>query len=66
MRRRHTVVGHLGYRMKHLADLVELVARGRLDVSGSVSAILPLEEAAEGVRCLREHEGDPIRILLRP
>ncbi|WP_432850421.1 zinc-binding dehydrogenase [Amycolatopsis sp. CA-161197] len=66
VRRRHTVVGHLGYRMKHLADLVELVARGRLDVSGSVSAILPLEEAAEGVRRLREHEGDPIRILLRP
>ncbi|WP_239154129.1 zinc-binding dehydrogenase [Amycolatopsis sp. FDAARGOS 1241] len=66
VRGRHTVVGHLGYRMSHLVDLVELVARGRLDVSGSISAVLPLEEAADGVRRLREHEGNPIRVLLKP
>lgn len=64
--RRHTVVGHTGYRMKHLQDLVELTSRGRLDISGSVSAVLPLEEVHEGVRRLREHDGNPIRILLRP
>jgi D-arabinose 1-dehydrogenase-like Zn-dependent alcohol dehydrogenase len=66
VRNRRTVIGHTGYRMRHLEDLVELIARGRLDVSGSVSAILPLEEVAEGVRRLREHKGNPIRILLRP
>jgi D-arabinose 1-dehydrogenase-like Zn-dependent alcohol dehydrogenase len=64
--RRRTVLGHTGYRMRHLRELVELVARGRLDVSGSVSEVLPLEDVAEGVRRLREHEGNPIRILLRP
>ncbi|MCA1188012.1 MULTISPECIES: zinc-binding dehydrogenase [unclassified Saccharopolyspora] len=66
VRNRHTVIGHTGYRMRHLEDLVELTDRGRLDVSGSVSAVLPLDEVAEGIRRLREHEGDPIRILLRP
>ncbi|WP_245633913.1 zinc-binding dehydrogenase [Amycolatopsis jejuensis] len=66
VRNRHTVVGHTGYRMRHLEELVKLVDLGRLDVSGSVSAVLPLEEAEEGVRRLRDHDGNPIRILLRP
>jgi 2-desacetyl-2-hydroxyethyl bacteriochlorophyllide A dehydrogenase len=64
--RQHTVTGHLGYKMRHLADLVELVSRGRLDLSASVSAVLPLEEFEEGIRRLREHDGYPIRVLLQP
>ncbi|MEV7043746.1 zinc-binding dehydrogenase [Amycolatopsis sp. NPDC051061] len=66
VRYRHTVIGHTGYRVRHLEECVELVSRGRLDVSGSLSAVLPLEDVAEGVRRLREHEGNPIRIVLRP
>lgn len=66
VRNRHSVIGHTGYRMSHLEDLVELTDRGRLDVSGSVTAVLPLDEVAEGVRRLREHDGAPIRILLAP
>ncbi|MEK8172312.1 zinc-binding dehydrogenase [Streptomyces sp. M19] len=66
VRQRQSVIGHTGYRMDHIEDLVELASRGRLDVSGSVSAVLPLEEVNEGVRRLREHEGNPIRVLLRP
>ncbi|WP_232240854.1 alcohol dehydrogenase catalytic domain-containing protein [Kutzneria sp. 744] len=64
--RRHAVIGHLGYKMKHLSDLVELVSRGRLDLSASVSAVLPLEDFEEGIRRLREHDGHPIRVLLKP
>ena len=64
--RRHTVTGHLGYKMRHLVELVELVSRGRLDLSESVSAVLPLEEFEEGIRRLREHDGNPIRVVLRP
>jgi 2-desacetyl-2-hydroxyethyl bacteriochlorophyllide A dehydrogenase len=64
--RQHTVTGHLGYKMRHLTDLVELVSRGRLDLSASVSAVLPLEEFEEGIRRLREHDGYPIRVLLQP
>jgi threonine dehydrogenase-like Zn-dependent dehydrogenase len=66
VRHRHTVIGHTGYQMRHLEELVELVSRGRLDVSGSVSAILPLEEVAAGVRMLHEHEGNPIRMSCVP
>lgn len=64
--RRHAVIGHLGYKMRHLSELVELVSRGRLDLSASVSAVLPLAEFEEGIRRLREHDGHPIRVLLKP
>ncbi|MGW7001262.1 zinc-binding dehydrogenase [Streptomyces sp. NPDC054933] len=63
---RHTVSGHLGYRKRHLEELVTLVAHGRLDVSGSVSAVLPLEQIAEGVGRLERHEGNPVRIVVKP
>ncbi|HEY0498561.1 MAG TPA: zinc-binding dehydrogenase [Kutzneria sp.] len=64
--RRHAVIGHLGYKMKHLSELVELVSRGRLDLSASISAVLPLADFEEGIRRLREHDGNPIRVLLKP
>lgn len=48
VRYRHTVTGHTGCQMRHLEELVGLVTRGRLDVSGSISAVLPLEDVAEG------------------
>lgn len=65
-RRRHSVAGHLGYRKRHLDQLVALVARGRLDVSRSISAVLPLADVHEGVRRLREHDGNPVRVVLTP
>ncbi|MFD7429100.1 zinc-binding dehydrogenase [Streptomyces sp. NPDC059814] len=65
-RERHSVIGHLGYRKEHIQQLVDLVATGRLDISRSVSALLPLEEINEGVRRLEEHEGNPIRIVIQP
>jgi hypothetical protein len=42
------------------------VATGRLDLSRSISATLPLEAAAEGVEMLETKRGDPVRILLVP
>jgi D-arabinose 1-dehydrogenase-like Zn-dependent alcohol dehydrogenase len=61
-----TVVTHTGYRVKHLEDLVELVDRGRLDVSASISAILPLARVADGLQRMREYDGKLLRLLLRP
>lgn len=61
-----TVISHIGYRVRHLRDLVELTERGRLDVSASVSAILPLTRIAEGLAKVREYEDNPLRLLLRP
>ncbi len=64
--RSQSLLGHLGYRKRHLDQLVELVALGRLDVSGSVSGVMPLEEVARGVERLANKEGNPIRLVVLP
>jgi threonine dehydrogenase-like Zn-dependent dehydrogenase len=63
---RNKLLSVMGYQRTHLERLVELVAGGRLDVSGSVSARLPFEQAEEGVAILREKRGDPVRVVLTP
>jgi D-arabinose 1-dehydrogenase-like Zn-dependent alcohol dehydrogenase len=64
--RSQSLLGHLGYHKRHLDQLVEIVARGRLDVSRSISGILPLEDVAAGVERLAKKEGNPIRLVVRP
>ncbi|MFZ2526484.1 MAG: zinc-binding dehydrogenase [Rhodococcus sp. (in: high G+C Gram-positive bacteria)] len=60
------VLGHLGYKNVDIEVLAELVSRGRLDLSRSISEIVPLENVAEGIEKLHNHVGNPIRILVRP
>ncbi len=62
----HSLLGHLGYRKQHLMELVRFVATGRLDVSRSVSDVMPLEDVARGVERLASKEGDPIRLVVTP
>jgi threonine dehydrogenase-like Zn-dependent dehydrogenase len=62
----HSLLGHLGYRKPHLDELVRLVSRGRLDVSRSVSDVIPLDDVADGVRRLTTKEGNPVRIVIDP
>ncbi|HEU0299297.1 MAG TPA: zinc-binding dehydrogenase [Longimicrobium sp.] len=64
--RSQSLLGHLGYHKRHLDQLVELVARGRLDVSASISGLLPLDEVALGVERLARKEGNPIRLVVTP
>jgi threonine dehydrogenase-like Zn-dependent dehydrogenase len=59
----HALLGHLGYRKEHLDQLVTLVAYGRLELSRSVSEVMPLDDVARGVERL---EGNPIRLVVRP
>jgi len=61
-----SLLGHLGYKKRHLDELVTLVELGRLDVSGSVSDVLPLEEVGRGVERLTSKEGDPVRLVVQP
>jgi D-arabinose 1-dehydrogenase-like Zn-dependent alcohol dehydrogenase len=61
-----SILGHLGYEKRHLDDLVSLVAGGRLDLTASISDVIPLEDVADGVRRLAERDGDPVRIVVRP
>lgn len=62
----HAVLGTLGYRRDDVTRLVRLVANGRLDLSGSISARIPLADINEGVRRLEAKEGDPVRIMVCP
>lgn len=61
-----SLLGHLGYQRKHLDQLITLVRTGRLDVSGSVSALVPLEDIVAGVERLRSKQGNPIRLVVQP
>ncbi len=63
---RHAVLGHLGYQRQHLDELVRLVGHGRLDLSASVTEVMPLEDIHRGVRALETKEGDPIRLVVAP
>ncbi len=60
------VLGHLGYENTDIATLANLVSRGRLDLSRSISAVIPLEDIAHGIEMLENQDGNPIRILVAP
>jgi threonine dehydrogenase-like Zn-dependent dehydrogenase len=63
---RQAVLGHYGSEVEHVEQLVALTRAGRLDLSASVSDVLPLAEAEEAVRRVHAKEGNPIRLILRP
>jgi len=63
---RKQVRGHLGYQPQDIATLARLVSTGRLDLSRSISGVVPLEDVAEGIRLLHAREGSPVRILVQP
>ncbi|MFJ3335311.1 zinc-binding dehydrogenase [Streptomyces sp. NPDC086766] len=62
----HAVLGHDGYTRRHLTQLMRLLAAGRLDLSRSVSGLLPLEDVGLGVERMRTKEGNPVRIVVTP
>lgn len=63
---RKQVLGHLGYQNVDIETLAKLVSFGRLDISRSVSEIVPLEDLQSGIEKLERQDGNPIRILVRP
>ena len=60
------VLGHLGYQNVDIETLARLVSMGRLDLSRSISRIIPLEDIREGIEALERADGNPIRILVQP
>ncbi len=64
--RMHTLRGHLGGKKSNLDALVKLLASKRLDLSRSISEVMPLAEVARGVEQLEKKIGHPIRLLVRP
>lgn len=61
-----SIIGHYGAERRHLEQIVSLVEHGRLDLSTSVSAVMPLHQFGEGLETLRTKETNPVRILLDP
>jgi len=61
-----SLLGHLGYQKRHLDQLVDLVTHGRLDVSGSITETMPLDDVARGVEQLATKAGNPIRLVVTP
>lgn len=60
------VLGHLGYQNADIETLARLVSLGRLDLSRSISDIVPLDELPSGIEKLKRKDGNPIRILVKP
>ena len=63
---RTQIMGHYGSEAHHVTELIELAASGRLDLSHSISEVLPLESAAQALDKLANKVGNPIRIVLKP
>ena len=64
--RGQSVLGHYGSGPTDVPALLRLIALGRLDLSGSVTAELGLHEAPDAVRRLADREGTPVRLVLTP
>jgi threonine dehydrogenase-like Zn-dependent dehydrogenase len=60
------ILGHYGSVPEHVEQLVALTRFGRLDISRSVSDVIPLADAAAAVDRLHRKAGNPIRLILKP
>jgi len=63
---RTQILGHYGSEQSHVRELIEFTRQGLLDLSQSITEILPLESAAEALEKLAQKIGNPIRIVLKP
>jgi D-arabinose 1-dehydrogenase-like Zn-dependent alcohol dehydrogenase len=63
---RTQILGHYGSEAHHVLELIEFAAQGKLDLSDSVTEVMPLERAAEALDRLANKVGNPIRIVLKP
>ena len=66
VRKTPIVLGSFGSTRADLDRVIELVKSGTLDLSGSISARLPLEEASKALEVLESKEGDPVRLVILP
>ena len=64
--RGNQIRGHFGSSFQHVDQLIALASNGRLDVGPSISAHIPLAQAADAVDRLEKKIGDPIRLVLVP
>jgi 2-desacetyl-2-hydroxyethyl bacteriochlorophyllide A dehydrogenase len=63
---RTQIMGHYGSEEHHVRELIEFARAGKLDLSHSVTEVMPLEKAGEALSKLANKVGNPIRIVLKP
>ena len=63
---RTQIMGHYGSEAHHVRELIEFAREGKLDLSQSVTEVMPLEKAADALNTLANKIGNPIRIVLQP
>ncbi|MFO1300818.1 MAG: zinc-binding dehydrogenase [Burkholderiaceae bacterium] len=64
--REHSVIGSFGMDKRDIADLFALVARGRLDLSRSVTRSYPLAGVNEALRHLASKDAGVVRLVIEP
>ena len=63
---RTQTMGHYGSEEHHVRELIEFAAQGKLDLSQSITEVMPLEKAGQALDKLANKVGNPIRIVLKP
>ena len=63
---RTQILGHYGSEAHHTRELVEFAKQGKLNLSKSISEVMPLDQAAAALETLEKKIGNPIRIVLKP
>jgi threonine dehydrogenase-like Zn-dependent dehydrogenase len=64
--REHSVIGSFGMDKRDIADLLTLIARGRLNLDQSVSARYSLAEINEALGRLASKETGLVRLVIEP
>jgi len=60
------LLGHLGYAKAHMDQLLRLVETDRLDLSDSITDVVPLDDVVDAVDRLANKRDNPIRIVIQP
>ncbi len=64
--REHSVIGSFGMDKRDITDLLQLVARGRLDLSRSVTRRFPLAEVNDALAALAKKDTGVVRFVVEP
>ncbi len=60
------LLGSYGFTVSEIATLVDLAAGGRLDLSGSVTRVLPLADINDALDELHQKSADIVRLVIQP
>lgn len=61
-----SILGSMGYAKDEMEMIFSLIGEGKIDLSNSVTDILPLDDINEGMRKMAKKDGNPIRFVIDP